>query len=528
MLQSHYRKLRDVAFGLRQWQRSGAAILLGLVSALGLPPVNFWPVLFVCVPLVWMLAETQAGGWRKAFRLGWCFGFGYFLFTLHWIGFAFLVDAEDYLWMMPFAVIGLVAFLSLYWGLAFAAVRLSGRRGLGGFLLFCASLGAAEMLRGRLLTGFPWGAPGLAADGMGPVVQLAAFFGMEGLTPLVLLWTGIWPFALDSGRRRRSRLLAAVLLASLPVAALFGVVRLAQADHAMTDTRIRIVQPNIPQSDKWRGDNMQAIFDKLLALSARAAPPDSRPDVIVWPESAVPYLLDESPESLSLIGDLLGPGRLLITGSLRRLGEQPAPRPEDTVFNSVMAIDGNGRVVGLYDKWKLVPGGEFLPFETLLSSLGFRRVVTLPGSFAAGPGPHRVLLPGAPPAGLSICYEAIFPAALVNPDERPAWLVNVTNDGWFGNSTGPYSHLAQARFRSIELGIPMVRAANTGISAVIDPYGRYLASMRLGEEAVVDARLPAALAPTPFARFGSLVAVLMLVFLAGLGLQCSIERPETA
>jgi apolipoprotein N-acyltransferase len=215
---------------------------------------------------------------------------------------------------------------------------------------------------------------------------------------------------------------------------------------------------------------------------------------------------------------MLGPGRFLITGSLRREKQLSRSGLEDAIFNSILAVDSEGRVAGLYDKWKLVPGGEFLPFENLLSSLGFRKVVTLPGSFVAGAGPYALALPGLPPVGLSVCYEAIFPGAMAAKGERPGWLVNVTNDGWFGPSIGPHAHLAQARFRSIEQGLPLVRAANTGVSAVIDPYGRYEAMLGLGERGAIDVRLPAALPATPFARFGNLAPVLLLVFLAGLGL----------
>jgi apolipoprotein N-acyltransferase len=511
--------------GLAGWRRFALACALGLVSALALPPIDLWPLLFLTIPAIWMLAGSQPGGWRSAFSLGWWFGLGYFLFALHWIGFAFLVDAEDFLWMMPFAVLGLVAFMAFYWGLAFAAVRLVNGRGLSGFLWLCASLGAAEMLRGRLLTGFPWGAPGLAADGMGPVAQLAALFGMEGLTPLVLVWAGAWPFALLRSLARGQRAGAVLLLFALPAAALFGQLRLSQADADGSGVTVRLVQPNIPQSDKWRGDNMAGIFDELIALSSGAPQGGQIPDAIIWPESAVPYLLDESPESLSRIGEMLGRDRLLITGSVRRLAERPAGATEDTVFNSVMAIDGEGRIVALYDKWKLVPGGEFLPFEALLSSLGFRKVVTLPGSFGAGQGPRTLALPHLPPAGFSICYEAIFPAGLVGPGQRPRWLVNVTNDGWFGTSTGPHTHLAQARMRSIEQGLPMARAANTGISAVIDGYGRELSRLGLGQEGAVDTQLPQALPPTAFARFGAVGALLLLAFLTGLGLQWR-ERPR--
>ena len=207
-------------------------------------------------------------------------------------------------------------------------------------------------------------------------------------------------------------------------------------------------------------------------MSARAAPDGTPPTHIIWPETAVSFLIDESAVAKVELAQLLGGNKILVTGALRRDINTTGDGEDNKVYNSILTFDGSGTVVARYDKWRLVPGGEFLPFEWLLEPLGFRKVVTVPGSFAAGPGPVSLAIPGAPDAGFGVCYEAIFPDHFVDPLKRPGWLINVTNDGWFGNSTGPYQHLAQARLRSIEQGLPMVRAANTGISAVIDPYGR--------------------------------------------------------
>lgn len=513
---NYVKRMRDWLQGLDGRHRLLMALVLGFVSALSLPPVDAWPLLFLTIPAFFALADRPQKSWRSAFSLGWCFGFGYFLWTLHWIGFAFLVDAADYLWMMPFAVGGLVAFLSLYWGAAVAALHASRRHGLSGFLIFVVAMGVAEHLRGVLLTGFPWGAPGLAAIGMGPVSQLAAWCGMEGLTLLILLWAGVWPFALK-GHAAPQRLMAALLLASLPIGAACGGIRLALATSGtVPSVTVRLVQPNIPQSDKWRGDNMAGIFDRLMALSSRASPPEHRPTIIIWPESAVPYLLEEASESRSLIGSMLGPGRLLISGSLRRIADASGDYMKDRVFNSVLVINGDGEVVSHYDKWKLVPGGEFLPFEPLLGKLGFRKVVTLPGSFEAGEGPVALALPGLPAVGLSVCYEAIFPGGLVNQGDRPGWLANVTNDGWFGRSIGPYAHFAQARLRAIEQGLPLGRAANTGLSGMIDAYGRVTARSDLETETIVDAPLPAAISAPLYARMGLVLPALLALGLAGL------------
>jgi apolipoprotein N-acyltransferase len=495
------------------WRRNLLVIGLGAAFALGLPPLNLWPAGMVAVPLVFFFFESITP--RRlfpSFLLGWCFGLGYFAFALHWIGFAFLVEADTYLWMMPFAVGGLAAAMAIYWGLAFAAVNALGLKGFRGFLLFCVFIAIAEYFRGILFTGFPWGAPGLMADGMGPLLQNARLWGMHGLTLLLMLWLGTWVFLFQRG----SRFAACLMIASLPLAYFYGRMLGAPIQQAdASSTIVRIVQPNIPQSDKWRGDNMEGIFQRLLKLSAQPPQASSVPDIIIWPESAVPFLVDESARALKDVARMLGPNRLLITGSLRREPLGPG-EDEDRVFNSVLVIDGNAKVVARYDKWRLVPGGEFLPFEWLLKPLGFRKVVTLPGSFVEGKGPMTLQLPIGPPVSPSICYEAIFPVNFIDASHRPAWLVNVTNDGWFGNSTGPYMHLAQARMRAIEQGLPVIRAANTGISAVIDANGREVKLLPLNMEGLIDVSLPQGLPATLYARLGDAVFFLLCVVFAGL------------
>ena len=276
---------------------------------------------------------------------------------------------------------------------------------------------------------------------------------------------------------------------------------------------IRIVQPNIPQGEKWLEGNADTIFDTLLNLSSQGDARDGqkRFSHIIWPESAVPFYLEESAEARDIIGAMLGEKGVLITGGLRR---DRSAEGERRVFNSVMGFDGAGNLVLSYDKWRLVPGGEFLPLEWLLKPLGFRKVVTVPESFNAGHGPATLPVAGAPDAGFLICYEVIFPDGLIDAAHRPGWIVNVTNDGWFGRTSGPYQHLAQVQLRAIEQGLPVVRSANSGISAVVDPYGRVLQSLPLGERGVLDTALPRALDPTPYSRWGDLI----LVVFAGLAI----------
>jgi apolipoprotein N-acyltransferase len=520
--------LNDFLAGITGWRRTSIALLLGVGSALALPPLDMWPVLFITLPsMIIFLQGIARTDFRSRFMLGWSFGFGYFLFAFHWIGYAFLVDKKDYLWMMPFAVGGLSAAMAIYWGLAFVCVGLSAFKRLPLVLIFSAALGVAEILRGALFTGFPWAAPGLAVDGMGAVAQTASLWGMGGLTMLIVLWASVWPVIFDRQSIRRDRFMAVIILLTLPLSWAWGSWRMHDAVVAdVANVNIRIVQPNISQDDKWRDENVRGIFDQLLEMSARPSQNGIPVTHIVWPESAVPFLIDESEGGRAEVSALLGPSRVLVTGALRREKASTGDADDDRVYNSVLTFDGEGRVVAQYDKWRLVPGGEFLPFEWVLKPLGFRKVVTVPGSFTAGTGPVTFAMPGAPSVGFSICYEAIFPDHLVEAGKRPGWLVNVTNDGWFGNSTGPYQHLAQARLRAIEQGLPIVRAANTGISAIIDPYGRYVARLGIGETGILDSGLPQAIAATAFAAIGQITVFVLALLLCFIGIILQILKGE--
>lgn len=488
------------------------AFMLGALSGLAMPPYDAWWIFGFTFPAVLFLIEKT--GLYRAFFLGWIFGLGYFLVALHWIGNAFFVNASTDLWMMPFAVGGLAAFLATYWGLAAGLTRYFHGKGFEPFLLAPVFFTAMEYLRGHLLSGFAWAAPGLAVDGMGSVSQVAYLVGMEGLTFLILLWA-----AALFGLLRGQRLLPLMVLALLPLSWGWGEWRLSQNPTQFSATVfIRIVQPNLSEDDAWRSKNARLIFDRLLALSAQPSQLAKQVSHIVWPESIVPFLIDESPAALSQVGQMLGENRILMTGAVRR----SAPDPQADYFTSVLAIDGNAKVIAHYDKAHLVPGGEFLPLAWLLEPLGFRQVVSLPESFKAGKGPESLRIPGAGLVGAQVCYEATFPQETVDPLNRPDWLVNVTNDGWFGQSTGPWQHLAQFRLRLIEQGLAGVRSANTGISAIIDPFGRYIVKSPLDVEAVYDGQLPLSLTLGLYARFGDFV--LLGVLLCGLVLAFAARK----
>ncbi len=486
--------------------------LLGAAAALALPPTNFWWLLAVIVPaLLWLFKAQQTQSPFKQFLFGWLCGFGYFLAALHWIGYAFFIDASD-IWMLPFALSGLSAFLALYWGLAFAVARKLHQRGHPLWTALPICLAIAEWLRGNLFTGFPWSVFGQVVDGMGGVAQLASICGMTGLTLLVWLWAAA-PFGLW-GERGVARIAAALVVISLPAAYAYGEWRLAQnPTQYNADVMLRLVQPNFDQGEKWQAGNARVIYDRLLQLTGAPSTTGKPITHIIWPEASVPFLLDESEQGRAELAAVMQPGQILLAGAARRA----SPSPDAPYYTSILMMNDKAEVLAHYDKWRLVPGGEFLPLEWALAPLGFRRLVNAPESFTPGDGPKTLAVPGAGYAGFSVCYEAIFPGAVAATNPRPDWLVNVTNDGWFGTSTGPYQHLAMLRLRAIELGVPAARAANSGISAVIDPLGRLTFQSQLGAIGSYDLALPNPVGATVYAKTSGILFIILvlLLFLVG-------------
>lgn len=498
-------------------RRAGVRLLMllacGVGIASGLPHLGWSAVALLSLGWLYFmtcgLADLTA---RQAMAQGLALGLGYFVLALHWIGYAFLVDAAADLWMMPFAVGGLALMMACYWALGFGAACMLARRGMPHWIALAASLSVFEILRGILFSGFPWAAPGLIPESMGGVLQVASLVGMQGLTFLFLLWGLSLGCIVDGLKQRHPRwMVAAALLLTLPASWAYGQYRLGMPEPLPQGTKVvRVVQPNISQSDKWRSDNSLKIFEQLLQLTSAKA--SLKPGVIVWPESAVSFLLEDSPAALRAIGDRLEPGQVLLTGAIRRELRDGAER----YFTSILMIDDEGKVLGHYDKWRLVPGGEFLPLGWLLEPLGFRKVVSLPESFTAGGGPGAMEVPGFGAAALLICYEAIFPDHLLPPARTVSWIVNVTNDGWFGLSSGPYQHVAQVRMRAVEQGLPVVRAANSGVSTVLDGKGRVMASLGLGETGSVDAILPPVIGPTPYSKGGLGLSILLILLLTAI------------
>ena len=487
------------------WTRAGLGLLAGAAMTLAQPPVSVPWVLFAAVPaLVWLLSATRTG-WQ-ALGLGWAAGFGYLVTGLHWIGHAFLVDPERFAWLMPFAVTLLPGGIALFWAAGFwLAHRLSGGRGgARGAVAFAVALTVAELARGHLLTGFPWALPAYAWVDT-PVMQAGAWMGPYGFT-LATLALAALPLA-----TLRVPVAGAV---ALTVAGLWtgGTMRLEAAPPPDPEAPVvRVVQQNAPQALKWTEPHRSRFLDRLIAeTEAPADPAVGAPEIVIWPETALPFLPGQSPQAVARIAAAAAPATL-VTGTL--FGEQ---RGEARVFtNSLMVLDPEGRLAARYDKHHLVPFGEYLPLHGLLSAIGLDAIAGMRGGgLVPGPGPRLVEAAGIPPFAPAICYEMIFPGQLVPPGPRPRWILTVTNDAWFGAFAGPHQHLAQARARAIEQGLPVVRAAQTGISAVIDAGGRVLETVALDTAGRIDARLPPRREVTPYSAMGDIPALIVLAGLA--------------
>ena len=500
-------RLAAAAASLTGWRRWLAAWLFGLASVLAFPPVGWVPALFVALPaLVWQIDGTATR--RAAFAVGWWFGLGHFMAGTYWISNSLLVEADRFAWLIPPTLVGVSAYLAVYPALACACARWAAP-GWPRVAALAVAWTGFEMLRGVALTGFPWNPVGSVWTGIPAMMQPAAAVGVYGLG-LATVALAAAPALLAAGRR--SAVAAAI---GVPLALVLvwggGAIRLERAEPAIhPGVRIGIVQPAIPQHEKVRAALRARHFARHLAMTRTAA--DGGATHFVWPETAIGFALARMPGAAEAIARVVPEGGSVIAGSLRVTPRGERPR---RVWNSLVAIDGAARRIAVYDKARLVPFGEYVPLRSILA---FTQMTGGRLDFSRGPGRRTLAVPGLPPFSPLICYEIIFPGRVVDPDRRPGWMLNVTNDGWFGDSAGPYQHLAAAQMRAVEEGLPVLRAANSGISAVIDPYGRAIERLALGRRGVLEAALPMALEePTAFARFGH-APVLAVIALAAAGL----------
>jgi apolipoprotein N-acyltransferase len=508
------------------WRRLGVAALAGAAAALSMPPIDLLPALLLSFPVaIWLIDGATAGpgrwSWRtlrSAFTAGWAFGFGYFVAGFWWLGAAFLVEDDTFAWALPFGVLGFPAALALFHGFGFMLARLLWSDGSRRIFAFVAAMAGVEWLRGLVLSGFPWNSLGQALGANDATAQIASVTGLNGMTILVLfIFASPAVLATGSTALQRAALpsLAAVLFAGI---AGFGFWRLqSTALSILPDVKVRILQPNLSQREKHRLSG-QEVLARYLMLSDRATTPGtgSIADIthLIWPESPFPFLLAREPQALSQIAGLIRPRTTLITGAARAEDASGDAR-QTRYFNAIHVVGPDGIIADSYDKVHLVPFGEYLPFKAAFAAIGLRQFVEVPGGFEAGVRRKPLQIKGLPTALPLICYEAIFPSGLIPDGPRPGLLLNVTNDGWFGNTAGPYQHLAQARLRSVEQGLPQLRAANTGISAIIDPLGRVIRKQALGTSGVIDGSIVKAIPLTIYGSYGDITAIIMLLISFG-------------
>jgi apolipoprotein N-acyltransferase len=499
------------------WPRRLVALAAGATGALALPPFGFAPAMILpMTAAVWLLdgaaGTTRLASLRAAFADGWWWGFGYFLAGLWWLGAAFLVDADQFLWAMPLGVIGLPLFLALFPALGFALARAIWSPGPGRIFALGVGLSASEFLRANVLTGFPWNEYGMALGQNLWTAQIAAWIGLHGLTLLTVILA-----AAPATLKMRPVVTAVLATAALTA---FGAWRSdLPAPAPVAGVKLRLVQPNVPQGPGFSAENGPAILGGYMKLSDRATSPDRSGvgDVthLFWPESAFPFILSRDATALARLVDFLRGGTVLATGAASQEGEGPTAR----YFNSIEVLDHSGLSAARYDKRRLVPFGEYLPLRSLFDRLGVTQFVHMPGGFEPGSGTPELSIRGLPDALAMVCYEAIFPnegRVRAGETANVGYILNLTDDGWFGRTAGPYQHFAQARLRAVELGLPVLRVANTGISALIDARGRILDQTSLGVEAIIDGGLPGALPPTWQAHWGaaSFAALWALALLA--------------
>ena len=503
--------LADRVAALSDWQRSLLGFCLGVAAAGALPPAHALPLLVPAFTgLLWLIAAAPSP--RRAALSGWWFGFGHFLAACYWVGAALLTDPDKFAWLAVPAVIGLSAGLALFPALAAVLVFTSKRTGFSRVVVFAVAWTAAEWLRGHILSGFPMNLIGTSWTVSEGMIQMVAVTGVYGLSFVTILAAAAPALGIEQrvgATMVKHWRVPALMIAVLAAIWIGGTVRLAvQNPSALEGIKLLIVQANIPQELKWRADARQAAMKKHMRMTL--AVPSGTVSHVIWPETAVPYDVSNDPNLAAWLAEAVPEDGLLFTGALRRDRDSAAPR---RLWNSLHAIDATGALRATYDKHHLVPFGEYMPLRSIMSAAKLTHGNI---DFSSGPGAQTLQVPGLPPFSPLICYEAIFAGRVTSDGSRPGWLLNVTNDGWFGNTAGPYQHLQAARLRAVEEGLPLVRAANTGISAVVDPLGRYLGRLPLGTEGVLHSPLPRALGRTPYAVLGDWTMIIVLIISLGI------------
>jgi apolipoprotein N-acyltransferase len=516
------------------------ALAAGALAAAAYPPFGFLPGLaaYGLLMRLWDTADAKRP-LRSAFWRGWLAGLAFFFIATWWVFEAFQVNAKEQGWMAPFAVALLAAGLGLFWGGAGLLYRWLKPEGPPRVLVLAGVFSLFEWLRGHVLTGFPWDLAGETwAAGSAPS-QAASLVGAYGLGWITVSATAALWLAFESGDRRRARIGAGLGAAAILVLYGYGLTRLAHAAKVAADAPVvRVVQADEHEQPTYSMDDLRAIVARYVALTAQPTrqPHGRAPDIIVWPEGAIPdsdnEILAPDTWTLTAISGALKPGQSLVMGGYRVQDGPNGP----LYFNAVVTLGqtAGGLVqTGQYDKHRLVPFGEYMPFDAVMGRLGIKQLVHVGDGFSTGPRPAPISPAGLPPVQPLICYESLFPGLARDgaaTGGRARWIVNVSDDAWFGRTYGPLQHLNLASYRAIEAGLPIVRATPTGISAVIDAYGRAAPAARLGQDelGVLDQPLPPALAPTPFVRFGEVFFYLMMVLSALVAVRGQITPRRSA
>jgi apolipoprotein N-acyltransferase len=505
---------------LSGWRRLVAALLAGALTIIAFPPMSMVPALWVAIPvLFWLLDGCRT--WKAAFFTGWAFGAGYFITGLYWMANAFYVDAEAFGAFAIPAVGSLSVAMGLFIGVVCALTHLippahrdemsydraaaAARR----IVLFAAVWTIVEWIRSWIFTGLPWNPLGLVWSesrtpfGL-PVMQVTALIGTYGLSFLTVLFAAAPAVLGYAPRLARAWVTAAAPVILMMVIGAGGALRLLLAhEDVVPGVKFRLVQANFSQAERSRPSLWVKHLEDHVRMSNENRPADVTH--VIWGEAAIAFFLNIQEDARRVAALAAPPGGMLITGADRGIRDESG---RQFVYNSLYVLRSDGGIAAVYDKTHLVPFGEYTPLRGLVP---FNELTGMSGGFAAGAGLATLAVPGLPPFSPLICYEVIFSGDVTaGGDPRPAWLLNLTNDAWFGMSLGPHQHFAQARLRAVEEGLPLVRTANTGISAVIDGYGRVLKSLPLGARGVLDAPLPTpAMAPTPFALLGNLISILL-------------------
>ncbi len=544
------------------WQRNATAFFAGVASILALAPFHAAPVLFLTLPVLIVLANPRphscsgrhdkgisglaicirpALSWENAkrgFAIGWWFGFGLHLAGLYWIGGAFLVQHEVFAWLLPFAITLMPACLALFHGAAISLLACVSGSAAARVLMLALALSATEWLRGHILTGFPWNILGYALAHPLVFLQTAGVTGIYGMTLIALcVFCMPLPAAFEALQRKKPSvaMIPILLFTIAPLAAMgiYGAYSLTRPSTGkVANVKLRLVQPSINQRDKFDPSKRAEIFKRHLELSRRGLSQNYKEgnDIthIIWPEAALAFLALRSPEVLTLIADAFPENVTLVAGTLRLEDEMPIQGRQYKVFNSAMVVGSDGSVIDVYDKIHLVPFGEYLPLQTWLEAIGLEQLTRVRGGFAVGSTDQSLTrIPGIQDARILICYEVIFPGEVTNGLKRPSVLINLTNDAWYGQSTGPFQHFHQSIVRAVEQGIPMVRVGNNGISGIIDGRGRIISKLSLDAVGVIDSHLPKPIPPTFYSRYGDRTFAIMWFFLLG-ALYYQIKRSEAS